>query len=116
MRSGWTPSVVPNDRDQTVYIVEDDFGMAGRAYRETDAGNADLETTIEDLISGQYNDPIRVVSFNTAEGWSQDVSEDIAREIQRRHDIVGEDPPSHLQGFIDDHVGYARQLALRLVR
>jgi hypothetical protein len=116
MRSGWTPSVVPNDRDMTVFIVEDDFGMAGRAYRETDAENADLETTIEDLISGQYNDPIRVVSFNTAEGWSQDVSEDIAREIQRRHDIIGEDPPSHLQGFIDDHVGYARQLTLRLVR
>ncbi|CAN5193229.1 hypothetical protein BH10PSE11_BH10PSE11_08360 [soil metagenome] len=116
MRSGWTPSIVPNDRDVTVYLVEDDFGKSGRSYRETEVGHEDLETVIKDLISGQYNSPIRVIGFNTAEGWSQDVSEDVAREIQRRHDLMGEDVPSSLQGFVDDHVGYARQLTLRLVR
>ena len=30
-RSGWTPSIVPNGNDQTVYIVLDDFGRIGRA-------------------------------------------------------------------------------------
>ena len=25
-RSGWTPSIVPNDNDETVYLVADDFG------------------------------------------------------------------------------------------
>ena len=25
-RSNWTPSIVPNDNDQTVYLVADDFG------------------------------------------------------------------------------------------
>ena len=113
MASGWTPSLVPNGQDQTVYIVEDDFGRS-RAYRETNVEEADLETTIQDLISGQYNDPIRVVCFNTAEGWSQDVSEDIALEIQRRHDLMAEDVPSHLQNFVDHHVGPTRQYALRL--
>lgn len=115
MRSGWTPSLVPDPGDVTVYIVEDDFGRIGRAYRETDVEKADLETTIQDLISGQFNDPIRVVSFNTAERWSADVSEDIAREIQRRHDIIGEPVPAHLQDFIDSYTEHARQFALRLV-
>lgn len=116
MRSAWTPSVVPNAGDVTVYIVEDDFGHNGRAYRETDVEQADLETTLEDLISGQFNDPIRVVAFNTSEEWSRDVSADIAQEIQRRHDIVGEPLPAHLQDFVDSYTGPVRQLSLRLVR
>ena len=116
MRSSWTPSIVPNDGDVTVYLVEDDFGKSGRCYREAEVGHEDLETVIKDLISGQYNNPVRVISFNTAEGWSQDVSEDIALEIQRRHDLIGEDLPSTIQSFVDDHVRYDRQLTLRLVR
>ena len=36
-KSACTPSIVPNDNDQNVYIVLDDFGRTGRAYRETDA-------------------------------------------------------------------------------
>ena len=34
---------------------------------------------IENILSGQYSHPLRVISFNTAEGWSRDVTEDIAR-------------------------------------
>ena len=110
----WTPSLVPVV-DDTVYIVEDDFGKLGAAYRETDPERCDLETTIQDLIGGQYNDPIRVVCFNTAERWSQDVSEDIAREIQRRSDFHGTTISPSLERFIDRHVGSERQFALRLV-
>lgn len=58
---------------------------------------ADVEAIIENLISGQYSDPLRVVGFNTAERWSQDVSEDIALEVQRRHDIAGEDVPCSIR-------------------
>ena len=90
-RSGWTPSIVPAGDDQNVYIVVDDFGRDGCAYRETDVETADLETTITDLMEGQYHNPIRVVAFNTAERWSEDVSEDVAREIRRRCDLRGAD-------------------------
>src|SRR5271156_194557 len=68
-KSGWTPSIVPNGDDQNVYIVVDDFGPTGRAYRETDVETADLETTINDLLAGDYSNPVRVVAFNTAERW-----------------------------------------------
>jgi hypothetical protein len=39
---------------------------------------ADLETIIADLMSGQFNDPIRVGAFNRLEHWREDVTEDIA--------------------------------------
>ena len=91
MRGSLTPSIVPNGTDQTVYIVLCDFGPLGQAYFETDPERADLETTITDLLSGQYDNPVRVVAFNTAEGWSQDVSEEVAREIMRRVGLIGGD-------------------------
>jgi hypothetical protein len=31
-------------------------------------------------LEGQYSSPVCVVVFNTAEGWSRDVTEDIAAE------------------------------------
>ena len=115
MRRSWTPSIVPSSNDQNVYIVVDDFGRNGRAYRETDVEAADFETTITDLMAGEYANPIRVVAFNTAEHWSEDVSEDIAREIRRRFDLQAADVPSAIQDFVEAYEGHTRQLTLRLV-
>lgn len=52
----------------TVHVVLDDFGSLGRSYRETDEAEADLDSIIDDLFTGQYSKPVRVVAFNTAEG------------------------------------------------
>jgi hypothetical protein len=38
----------------------------------------------------EYERPIRVVAFNTAEGWARDVTEDIGREILDRAHRKGE--------------------------
>jgi hypothetical protein len=115
-KSNWTPSIVPDGDDQNVYLVVDDFGRNGRDYRETDVENADLETVIVDLLDGQYKNPIRVIAFNTAEGWSQDVSGDVADELRRRCDLQLRDVPSSLSDFVERHAGHVdRQLALRLV-
>jgi hypothetical protein len=113
-RTGWTPSIAPGGDDQNVYIVLDDFGRLGRSYRETDVETADLETVIVDLLGGQYNDPVRVVGFNTFEGWSQDVSADVAHELRRRCDLQMRDVPSSIQDFVDRHDLVDRQLTLRL--
>ena len=78
-----TPGLVPHF-DVTVHIVLDDFGKAGRAYRETDEEDTTLGSVVDDLLTGQFNNPVRVVAFNTSEGWSRDVSEDVAREVLRR--------------------------------
>jgi hypothetical protein len=47
---------------------------------------------------------------------SADSSADIAREIQRRADLAGEDVSSMISDFVDQHVGSERQLTLRLAR
>jgi len=114
MRRSWTPSIVPNGHDQTFYIVINNTGNLARHSRKPDLGEADLETTISYLMSGQYNDPVRVVAFNTSEHWSEDASEDVAREIMRRLDLAGGALPSSLAAFVDSHVGPDRQLTLRL--
>ena len=106
-RSSWTPSIVPNDNDETVYLVADDFGRLGRAWREADYETTDLETVIQDLLTGQF--------ANTAERWSEDVSEDVANELRRRCDLQMRELPSTISDFVERHEDRdRRQLTLRL--
>jgi hypothetical protein len=85
-----------------VYLMLDDFGHLGRAYLETDEEEADRETMITRLIEGQYKHPIRIVALNTSEGWSRDVTEDIAREVMMRSE--GELPEATAD-FLDRVLG-----------
>jgi hypothetical protein len=113
-KSNWTPSIVPNDDDQNVYLVVDDFAHRGTAWREADTEKTDMETVVADLLSGQYNDPIRVVAFNTAKKWSQDVSADVALELRQRCDLQMRDIPFFLQDFVDRYEGRYRDFQLPL--
>jgi len=113
-KSRWTPSIAPNGDDRTVYLVVHDFAGRGRAWRETDVEETDLETVIADLLSGQYNDPIRVVGFNTAEKWSEDVSGEIAHELRRRCDLQLRDVPFYLEEFVERHEGRYHDVQLPL--
>jgi hypothetical protein len=81
-----TPSLAPDQQphDVTVYIVLNDFGQLGRAYVETDEAAADVQTVVNKISDGEYSNPIRVVAFNTAEEWSRDVTDDIARALLDR--------------------------------
>ena len=109
----FVPSIVPS-RPETVYLVEDDYGPIGRSFRETDASKADRETTLQELLSGQYNEPVRVIAFNTTERWSRDVSHELAVELQRRADIEGRELSGTLAAFVEVYTSSARQLSLRL--
>jgi len=109
----WTPSIIPGGDSETVYLVADDFGHHG-CWRETDIEHTDLETVIVDLLKGEYCEPIRVIGFNTAEGWSRDISEEVASELQYRCDRIGVQVPANLEGFIERHVKRDRA-QLRLV-
>jgi hypothetical protein len=80
LSAGWKPRIVPYGADQTVYLVVDRFGQLGSVYRETEVEHTDLETIIADLMSGQFNDPLRVVAFNTLEHWSDDWASDKTRQ------------------------------------
>jgi hypothetical protein len=98
MRS--SPSAVRSDHQDT-YLVLDDFGgNLGRAWRETAERDANREMLIRDLMDGQYSRPARIIAFNTAEGWSRDVTVDIADELRRRFAEYNEVPVS-VQEFLE---------------
>ena len=48
---------------------------------------------VENILSGQYSHPLRVIAFNTVEGWARDVTEDIANAVlskaQSEHRPIG---------------------------
>jgi len=92
-----SPTIAPHGPDRDTYLVPDDFGPMGRSWRETDENGADRETLIRDLVEDQYSRPIRIVAFNTAEGWSRDVTVDIADELRRRYVEFGEVSESILE-------------------
>jgi hypothetical protein len=99
-RSHQSPSIVPPGDE--VYLVLDDFGgRIGQTWRETGAEDANLETVLSDLLDGPYGNPVRVIGFNDTEGWSRDVSEDVAHELSRRCAEQARDVPSSLIEFVD---------------
>jgi hypothetical protein len=58
----------------------------------------DRETIIRNLLSGQFSNALRVVAFNAAEGWSRDVSEDIAGEVLERAFDADDNLPDDTRG------------------
>ena len=97
-------SIVPYGADQTVYMVVDASGPAALT-RKTE--RTDLEMIIADLLSGRFHDPISVLAFNTLEHWTADLSRDVAREIQCRCDIEGQEIPDYLHDFVSHRVRLA---------
>jgi hypothetical protein len=76
--------LAPGQPDVAVHFVLNDFRGLGRAYVETDEDKADQATIVDNILSGQYSSPLRVIAVNTAEGWGRDVTEDIAHAVLDR--------------------------------
>jgi len=87
-----SPPLVPGKLtdDVTVHIVLSDFGKLGRAYVETDESEANEWTVVSKICKGEYSNPVRVVAFNIAEGWSRDVTEDVADALLVREGRQGD--------------------------
>ena len=67
-----------------------------------------------DMLEGQYTNPVSVGGFNTAEGWSQDVSADVAHEVRQRCDLQMRDVPFYLENFVERYEGRYRDVQLPL--
>jgi hypothetical protein len=103
-----TPILVPYGADETVYIVVDLMVRQGGILRETRVERTDIETIIAELMSGRFNEPVRVIAFNTLEHWADDISAQIAAEIEARCDIEGTGIPEHIRDFVVSATGPAR--------
>ena len=101
--TNWSSRIVPYGADQTLYVIVDGFGGAGATSQEIDVERTNLESTIHDLMSGRFTEPVRVIAYNTLEHWAQDVSAEVAFEIQSRCDMDGTDLPEHIKDFVERH-------------
>ena len=103
------PSLVPADRDVAVYIVLDDFGSLGSAWTKRAATG---QSVVDDLSTGQFNNPLRVVAFNTAEGSARDASEDIAQLVIEAACVRNKDLSESARRFYERHTGHSSAGAL----
>ena len=99
---------VPYGADETIYLVVDRFGRADGPDRETEVERPNIETIVAELMAGRFNDPIRVIAFNTLEHWAKDISAEIAAEIRIRCDIDGEAMPEYIRDFATNSAGPPR--------
>jgi hypothetical protein len=97
--AGVSSPIVPYGADQTLFVVIDRRDEATEIRVE----RTDIDATIDELVAGCFNDPVKVISFNTLEHWMKDISHEIAGEIQARCDIDGITLPDYLSDFVESH-------------
>ncbi len=78
------PSIVPSE---TFYIVRDQ-AADGDVLCEMDVRHSHFDDVLNDMVAARYRQPVAVYAFNPEEGWSRDVSEEIARELQSLIDVA----------------------------
>ncbi|MGY8683998.1 hypothetical protein Q2941_40465 [Bradyrhizobium sp. UFLA05-153] len=96
-----SPSIEDADHDTYLVLLGAFGGWLGRAWREIGREQYTYrETLIRDLLDGVYTDPVRIVAFNSAEGWSRDVTTEIAAELRQCY-AKGEDLPRSIQHLLE---------------
>jgi hypothetical protein len=85
-----TPSLVPGSESSDVYFVLDELPTFGRVWRDLSEEAANKQTVLNLIANGEFQDPVRVIAFNTAEGWSRDVTGEIAEALLEREASDGD--------------------------
>ena len=96
-----SPSLGPS-RDP-VHFVLCDFGKLGLAYVETHPITTEAQV-VEGILRGQYDDPVEVIAVSVGEGWSRDVSEDIAGLVVEKARAEDYSLPEGARHFVEKHL------------
>jgi hypothetical protein len=81
-------SLVPEpDAVGDLHFVLCDFGRLGKAFVET--ARADRETVVEDILSGELSEPLRVIAL-LGDGTWHDVSAEVGLDVVKRATVAGE--------------------------
>ena len=73
-------SIVP-ESGHTTYLLLDEIGRYGSIWRELSADEANEATIVQWIIDGQFSRPMKVVAFNLQDGWSRDVTHEVATKL-----------------------------------
>ena len=84
-----TATLVPLHENNNVYLVLDKLAF-GRVSRELSEEAANEQTVLKLIANGEFHRPVRVILFNTDEGWSRDVTEDVAEALLEREATEGD--------------------------
>ena len=88
--------------DGCVYTAEELATLRVPGVRERKSSAEDtIGSVVDDLLEGQYKNPVRVIGFNTAERSSFDVSYDVAQELRKRCADQQRELPDYLQQFVE---------------
>lgn len=104
------PSIVP-DISSTHYFVLDDLGAYGCLFHERREHETSEATVIRHLIEGEFDRPLKVVAFNAEEGWSRDVSQEIADKVLRKVESEHGTLTSATRAFVENHLGFSVDIA-----
>ena len=105
-----SPSIAPDH--ETVHLILCDFGEFGVGYVETDAISR-AEDVASKIASGEYTKPLEVIAFNVNEGWSLNVSEDIAGLVVEKARAEQATLPQSAQEFVENHLDEELEPELR---
>jgi hypothetical protein len=113
MRRNWTPSIVPTDHDQTIYLVVNNFRHLGTAFTETDVEQGRSRNHHQRSDERRIQRPGSRRGVQYREHWAEDVSEIMHARFSGAL-ILPAELPSSIEVFIEMHAGPSRQLSLRL--
>ena len=74
-------SIVPNNTEHITHPLLDEIGHYGGIWREISAEDANETTIVQWIIDGQFSCPMKIVAFKTEDGWSRDVTQEIALKL-----------------------------------
>jgi hypothetical protein len=114
MRSVRSSSIAPGRPEGAVYLVLDDFGPHGQAYREADPRADNEQYILHNLLTGQYSKPQSIVAFNVAEGWCRDVTLEVSRKVMARTLERGLTLPDTTRAMVERAIGADVPAELRM--
>jgi hypothetical protein len=74
-------SIVPDSEHTTYLLLDEMTNQHVSIWPEISADEANEATIVQWIIEGQFSRPIKIVAFNTEDGWSRDVTQEIATKL-----------------------------------
>lgn len=95
-----------------LYLVECDVGPHGTEFAPCNRNASSFDQVVSDIVTGQYEDVIKVLEIFEDEGTCRDITEDVARACFERAepemDDEGNPTFGHYQDFLENQLGRER--------
>ena len=94
----------PNPYDREFYVIHVAH-KSGDYSPEQNVCEMTEKQVVKDILTGQHENVVAVFAFNPIEGWSRDVSEDIAAQVLGESLDDDGEVPYRLKAFLEEHLG-----------